>query len=239
MTREGATKIRVTELPVGYWTEDFKNAVEAFVEKHANVKSFTNHSTDTKIDFVIAFDGKNAVDAWMAADDDGVTAFETELSLTSNRFLSTTNMHLFDSRGRIRKYDSVGDILEEFYALRLGAYELRKKRLLERMRMDAKTLEQKVRFLDLVISDELRLQARSTGSALDTELDERGFERGADGTFRHLLGMAMSSITVDRKDALDKELAERRESIDVLECTTATQLWLRDLEAVERALSLA
>ncbi len=40
--------------------------------------------------------------------------------------ISTSNMVCFDAEGRIRKYDSVETILQEFYNLRLKYYQMRK-----------------------------------------------------------------------------------------------------------------
>jgi len=42
--------------------------------------------------------------------------------------LSLQNMVLFDKDGKIRKYESVIQILRDFYELRLGFYEKRKVR---------------------------------------------------------------------------------------------------------------
>lgn len=41
-------------------------------------------------------------------------------------YISTTNMHCFDSEGRITKYANAEDILKEFYHLRIVYYEKRK-----------------------------------------------------------------------------------------------------------------
>jgi DNA topoisomerase-2 len=57
-------KIRVTELPVGYWTEDFKELVEGLIEpsidkdgkkSSAIIKDYDDMSKDTNVDFTITF----------------------------------------------------------------------------------------------------------------------------------------------------------------------------------------
>jgi hypothetical protein len=42
-------------------------------------------------------------------------------------------MVLFDDQGRIKKYDSPNEILEDFYALRLNLYKKRKSFLADRL----------------------------------------------------------------------------------------------------------
>ena len=43
--------------------------------------------------------------------------------------LSTTNMMLFDFEGKIKKYDSPEEVIEEFYPIRLAYYQKRKVRI--------------------------------------------------------------------------------------------------------------
>ena len=108
---------------------------------------------------------------------------------------------------------------------------------LQALRASAHLLEQKVAFLELVVSQRLQLHARDSGADLDRELEEtHGLERGADGTYKHLLSMPMSSMTRDRKTSLEAELAAARASTEELERTEAALLWRRDLDALEAVL---
>jgi DNA topoisomerase-2 len=229
-----ATKVRVTELPLGYWTEDFKETLEALIERTPAIKNYTNGSTDERVDYTVTFDNKASVDAWLTPDVSGVTRLEHELKMVSNKGLSTSNMHLFNARGQIRKYDKVTDIVREFYAERMDGYVRRREAMLLGMRTEADVLQAKSAFLDLIISEELRLDRRCNGAELDAELEGHGLPRVA-GSYKYLLGMAMSSLTIDRKEALDKEVASRRASIAALEGKDARDLWRADLATFEAA----
>ena len=55
-----------------------------------------------------------------------------------------SNMHLFDSEGRIKKYHDVKEILKDFYALRLLHYQKRKDYLSHIMGEDLKRISNKV-----------------------------------------------------------------------------------------------
>ncbi|CAI5534429.1 unnamed protein product [Closterium sp. Naga37s-1] len=59
---------------------------------------------------------------------------EKRLKLTTT--MNTGNMHLFDADGRMKKYDSPEDIVEDFYGIRLGYYEQRKEHQLVQLRHD-------------------------------------------------------------------------------------------------------
>jgi DNA topoisomerase-2 len=163
---------------------------------------------------------------------------ETALKLVSHKGLSTSNMHAFDERGVICKYESAEDVVREFFPVRLDGYVRRKAIHLAAMRQEVGVLEQKVAFLDHVISGRLELHRRSSGDDLDAEMERIGLER-VEGSFRYLTGLAMSSMTVDRKEALEKELAARIEAVNALEATPPSKLWERDLDALDQLLDAA
>ena len=62
-TKVAPDKIRVTELPIGYWTQDFKEYLEELqepVDKEgkklpALIKDYDDMSKDTTVDFTITF----------------------------------------------------------------------------------------------------------------------------------------------------------------------------------------
>ena len=47
--------------------------------------------------------------------------------------MSTRNMVLFDSKGKIKKYEDTKEILKEFYKIRLSYYQKRKDALLAKI----------------------------------------------------------------------------------------------------------
>jgi DNA topoisomerase-2 len=234
--RAAPTKLQITELPLGYWTEDFKEALEGFIEKQPGAKSYSNASQTTTVDFTLVFDTKETVDGWLAPDEHGVSRFEHELKMVSNKGLSTTNMHMFNARGQIRKYDSAVAVIREFFVERLTGYVRRRELLLAALARDEVLLVQKVAFLDLVIGGKLELHKKESGEELDAELESHGLVR-VDGSYKFLLGMAMSSLTRDRKAALELELSGRKAEIVALEATDARRMWATDLDTVASHIS--
>ncbi|XP_050281805.1 DNA topoisomerase 2-like [Quercus robur] len=88
--------------------------------------------------------------------------------------ISTTNMHLFDPRGMIKKYDNPEHILEDFFHLRLEFYEKRTKFLLNKREMELLKLEKKVRFILAVVKGEIIVSNRKRAD-LFVELQTKGF----------------------------------------------------------------
>lgn len=170
LSRSGA-KVRVTELPIGVWTDDFKVAVEALIEANPKeVKAMTNESTDATVDVTLTFASVAAATAWMApaaasaavdvsAAGDPVTKLEAELKMVGTKGLATTNMHLFNARGQIQKYATTWDIVDAFCRARLAGYVRRRAHLLRALRADAEVTRNRVRFIELVTEGTLVLSA--------------------------------------------------------------------------------
>ena len=65
----GPDKIRVTELPVGFWTQDFKEHLESLqeaVDKDGKkvisvIKDYDDMSKDTTVDFTVTFQKVNCL----------------------------------------------------------------------------------------------------------------------------------------------------------------------------------
>ncbi|PNH00909.1 DNA topoisomerase 2 [Tetrabaena socialis] len=240
--RLGATKLNITELPVGTWTDDFKELLESTIEKHANIKGYVNRSAE-RIDFTVTFADAAALDSWMAPVEvpggEGYTLprIYQELKLHSNKGLSTTNMHMFDAAGRIKKYD-VAEILSEFFKVRLDGYTARREHQLDALSHRALVLKQKVAFLGRVIDGQLLLHTLTSGGAdLDLALERLSLARFND-SYSYLTSMPMSSVSTDKKAALEKELESVCQLIADLTATDAQTLWRADLDALEKGLKL-
>ena len=161
LVREGPTLVRVDELPVGYWTDDFKAALDLLVEKSPDMRSASNKSTDTAVRFEVTFASAAAADAWLmpspSPSPSDISRLEAELKMATTKGLSTTNMHLFNARGQIRKYASPWDIVDEFVAERRAGYERRREHVLRRLGRELLVLRNRVLFVEAVLDGRLRL----------------------------------------------------------------------------------
>ena len=102
-------KVEVTELPVGYWTEDFKVHIENYMDKNPGVlRDYESHYTEKDVRFVLQFYSKEVCDEYMVFDiEKKATKFEIEFKNAQQEPLSTSNMHLYTQNGNIKKYKDV------------------------------------------------------------------------------------------------------------------------------------
>ncbi len=119
-----------------------KNQIEDIKEYHSG----------NKIRFVVKIDPQNL--------DSIVQSEGLEANFKLSTTVQTTNMVLFNPEGKIKKYNSVREIMDEFFSLRLHKYALRKNYLISRIDRDLEIIKNKTRFILAVVNDELHIRNR-------------------------------------------------------------------------------
>jgi DNA topoisomerase-2 len=222
-------QVRVTELPVGYWTEDFKKHLESLIETGA-IKDYVDMSTDTVVDFTITFPATADLTspAFTAVVDHGCcTALEKLLKLYTTE--STSNMHLFDSQDQLKKYGSVRDIVRDYYATRLKLYNERKTHQLAALAAELRVLSNKARYIQELLDGSIDLR-RKRGDELTAMLQSKGYDHvEGDQQYKYLLKLPMDSVSEENVQKLLKEKGQKESQHHVLQDTSIEQLWLSDL----------
>ncbi|KXT01938.1 hypothetical protein AC578_2560 [Pseudocercospora eumusae] len=245
------TTVRVTELPVHYWTQAFKDKLEDIIKAEKTpsfIKDYVEYNTPETVHFEIKLDAKTL------QQNEG--KLEELFKLTNTQ--ATTNLVAFDPQGRIYKYASPLDIIEEFYHVRLQKYQQRKDWLLSEMHKELDKLTNQARFVNMIIKNEL-VVSKKKKAVLVKELDKLGFTRfpkvveakkqgeleevaeddndesddaevaaGAND-FDYLLGMPIWSLTEERVAKLNKQIGDKEVEIDILTAKSPQDLWKEDL----------
>ncbi|ONI20485.1 hypothetical protein PRUPE_2G018500 [Prunus persica] len=159
------TTVRISELPIRRWTQDYKEFLESISQGNDKAKDLIEHSDHSTVDIIVHLPEETL----MVARQEGLLK---KFKLTTS--ISTSNMHLFVPKGVIKKYDTPEQILEEFFHLRLEFYEKRKKLLLDNLEMELLKLENKVRFILAVVNGEIIASNRRRAD-LFLELQQKGF----------------------------------------------------------------
>ncbi|KAF4702709.1 DNA topoisomerase 2, partial [Perkinsus olseni] len=105
------------------------------------------------------------------------SAFSTTNMVTSSRdhqSLIYNAQVLFDRNGKIRRYDSVLDIIKDFADLRLDMYVLRKESLIAKLTKEILILSNKCRFVTMVVNGEIVFQKKKIVQLME-ELKRKKF----------------------------------------------------------------
>jgi len=247
-------KVRITELPIGTWTDDYKEFLEKLMEVPAAssasssadkgdkgggvpvLKEYTDMSTDTVVDITVTFHPSyphtpKDLQAVVVDAEAGTNKLEKLLGLFTTQ--STTNMNLFDAHEKLRKYANIYDIIEDYYTERLALYAKRKAAMLAQLGNELRVLTNRARYIQEVLDDKLELR-RQTKDAIFAKMVAHGYEHiEGDTEFKYLLKMPMDSVTDENVKHLLSERDAKRAQHQRLTDTTIQALWTNDLDELE------
>ncbi|KAI9012860.1 DNA topoisomerase [Gaertneriomyces semiglobifer] len=242
------TTVEITELPIRTWTQNYKEDLESWLtgtEKQASwIKEYREYHTHSNVHFHVTLSEEQMA----LAEQEGL---EKRFKLVST--ISTSNLVCFDREGRIKRYESIDEILREFYELRLGHYYKRKQFLLDQLTHDLAKLDNKVRFVTEIIKGELVVQNKKR-DVLFRELKQRKYlpvhakkdklgdaeaedESDADPTdtkshgYDYLLSMPIWNLTWEKVQKLLNEKQIKEAEVSALSSQSVFDLWRTDLEA--------
>ncbi|KAG8811088.1 DNA topoisomerase 2 [Serendipita sp. 399] len=152
--------VEVSELPIRKWTDDYKKQLEDWVigadrdktdkDKakvgETFVKDYREYHTTTTVNFAVTMSEKDVT----RAEREGLEKF---FKLTTP--INTSNMICFDPAGKIKKYESPEEILEDFYHVRLQYYLKRKEHLTNMMETELDRLNNQARFVQMIVDKKL------------------------------------------------------------------------------------
>ena len=237
----GPDKIRVTELPIGSWTQDFKELIEQLQETTDKdgkkivplIKDYDDMSKDTTIDFNITFT-KGKLDEFENIKlDNNCNGVEKALKLCSVN--STTNMNLFDANDKLKKYESVSEIIDDYFETRMHYYNLRKNKQVEMLERQLMVLHNKKKYIESILNDTIDLRKKKKEQIVDM-LQTAGFDIIDDDTeFKYLLKMTMDSVTEDNINRLQNEFTKKEQELEEIRNRTISSMWLGELIELDSA----
>lgn len=203
----------VTELPPETWTADYREWLEKELAE-GRIKDFVDVSTDVDINVRIK----------------GITEEALIKSITSK--FKMTNMHAFNHKGVITKYDSPNALLKEYAEVRLALYETRRKAQIQTLHSELPYHENVVRFIKDQIADSPTLDLRKKAqSVCDTLLAQQSYVKLED-SYDYIMKLPVRSFTAEQVLKHETQLADLRTEIARLNELKAADMWLNDLTRV-------
>ncbi|XP_060950829.1 DNA topoisomerase 2-alpha [Limanda limanda] len=256
-----STTIEISELPVKTWTQNYKeNVLEPMLNGTEKVPplitDYKEYHTDTTVRFVVKMAEEKLVEAEAA----GLhKVFKLQSPFTCN------SMVLFDHVGSLKKYESVQDILKDFFELRMKYYSLRKDWLVGMLGAESARLTNQARFIlekvegTLVIENkpkkELIRMLKEMGydsdpvkawkeaqekndEQLEEGEEEEGEEKEDPGApdYNYLLSMPMWFLSKEKKEELCKQRDAKITELNTLKKKSPADLWKEDLAAFSEEL---
>jgi DNA topoisomerase-2 len=246
----GKDKLRITELPIGTWTDNYKNFLESLMVGGVNtfnkavgkkaergkkddapiLKEYKDMSTDVEVDLTLTF--QTGI----------LEPLQEKQKLESFLKLSTTqrtsNIYLFDENQQIKKYKTPNEVIDAYMPTRLSMYHKRKSHQIKELERIVKLLSNRARFIEeqcLAVDDPnvLVLQRKSI-QHVNQILEDREYDK-IEGDYKYLTSMPMSSVMEENRQKLLREKREKEQELEKLSKKNVRRMWLEELEAFEDA----
>ncbi|KAL0397587.1 UNVERIFIED_CONTAM: DNA topoisomerase 2 [Sesamum calycinum] len=218
--------LTITELPVRKWTQDYKEFLESISaendkSKDPFIEGCRDNSGGEIVNFLVYLSAENL----LIAKQEGLLK---KFKLTTS--ISTSNMHLFDAKGRV---------------------------LLANLENDMLKCENKCRFIQCVVEGSIIVSNRRRAD-LFLELKEKGFtpfpkkktaaelaiagsldeseeteENTSASDYDYLLSLAIGTLTAEKIQELRAERDKLMQEVEDLKSATVKSLWINDLNALE------
>ncbi|MDC0142001.1 toprim domain-containing protein [bacterium] len=222
--------IQITELPIGVWTQDYKEHLEKLMDggkkKKPIVKQYTDMSTDTQVNFTIHM-MPGMIDKLLSKG-----TFEKKLKLITTRM--TSNQYLFDHNQCIKKYKSVDDIINGYFPVRLEAYKKRKEAMIQTLEYSVKILSNKARFIQEQCEDTIDLRRKKKQQVIDL-LDSRNYDKIKDN-YEYLTKMPICSLQEENITILNNEAEQQKIILCKLKETTIKEMWISELKECKKSI---
>jgi DNA topoisomerase-2 len=246
--------IIVTELPVGVWTQNFNEYLDGIispekpstttattattVKKKASksteivvpIVDYTIDPSDIKVHCVIKFaKGKLAELEAQQTEYEDCNGVDKLLKLYNT--ITTNNMNAFDSNDRLRNYETVNDIIDEYYDVRLEHYEKRKMWLINTIEKELILLSNRAKFILENVEGTIDLR-RKRMSDIEVLLETKKYSR-IDDKYDYLTNMSLINLSKEKMERLINEKNEKEMELAKIQATTITDFWLNELTVFE------
>ena len=251
------TSIKITELPIGKWTDDYKKFLDSLLpeekkkkskenEEHKNKKGkkniidYINNSTDKEVNFTIIVP-IGFIHGLQWSEKDNVDGIEEYFKLYTTKGLSLSNIHLYNN-GKIHKYLNINDIIDSFYELRYDLYVKRKKYQLDNLMNNLVILESKKRFISSVIDETIIINKRKKEDIIKELIDSEYIQvengkvskndtKTTTNKYDYLIRMSIYSFTEEELVKLDTDIGKLKYQYDELNNKTIEYIWTEECNA--------
>lgn len=205
-----STTIKITELPPGMYLDDIKKQLNKLSESNF-IKDYDDNSTEDgfDIDVYLPRTTLNQFD-----DYDLIEKFKLVTTVTEN-------LTCWLDTGKLRKFDSVTDIIDYFIAFRLEKYTNRINVLYDILSKQSKELGEKIRFIYFYLGN-VELFRESSKLELLALLDENSFTQ-------EMLNIRIYNLTRDKIEELEDALKKLNKERNQLLKTKNVDLYLKEL----------
>jgi len=205
-TKHSKTKISISELPPKFNRIKYVELLNK-LQDDGKIVSFEEDCKKSKFGFHVVLPRSTTL-----TDEKLLKMFSLDMKLNEN-------ITVLDKHGKIRLYDSILPLIEDFTMVRLHYYQERYILLISRTEKLIHNLSEKARYIELILNGEIKYKGK-TKNELVNQIEDKGFSKDRIDV---LVGLPVFSFCQDEVESLlvkikDQEsLLKEYQSIDIKE----------------------
>jgi DNA topoisomerase-2 len=192
-------------------------------------------SKDTNVDFTITF-AKGKVEelekSGGGVSDYGCNGLEKLLKLYTTN--STSNMHLFDANDKLKKYEKVQEIIDDYFITRMELYQKRKDNLIKTLDKELILLSNKKRYIMENLDGTIDLRRKSKEEMCQLLKEHHYDIMNEDEDYKYLVKMPMDSVCQENVKRLENEHSTKETELKITKSKTTQQMWLEELDILRK-----
>jgi DNA topoisomerase-2 len=255
----------ITELPIGMWTNNYKQHLNSMINDNSNTKSKSNKvkqkilkdysvkPNDTTVHITLKLEPDVLNELLNNKDKQDITEFEKKFKLTTKINAGIKSLNCFSApddfnNSILSHYKDINNIFDTYYQYRLELYGARREYLLNELARVHQLANYKMKFILGFVNDEIKLK-NVPQEEIYKQLESLEFPKILNGRlifsteknlydtadFGYLLNLRISTLTREKVEELRKENENIEIEIDELKNKTPEQLWLEDLDKFDEA----
>ncbi|KAK6162995.1 hypothetical protein DH2020_002836 [Rehmannia glutinosa] len=228
------TSLRITELPIRKWTQDYKEFLESVSAENDKSKDpFIEGCRDNSGGEIVHFSVYMSPNNLSEAKQEGLMK---KFKLTTS--ISTSNMHLFDSKGKALLANLENDMLKCDNKYRFIRGVVDGSIIVSNRKRADLFLELKEKGFTPFPKKKTAAEIAIAGSTDDADESEENNDvaigKGVSASdYDYLLSLAIGTLTAEKMKELRDERDKLMQEVEELKRATVKSLWMHDLDALE------
>ena len=142
-------------------------------------------------------------------------------------------MHVFNHEEKLKKYDNVTDIIDDFFEHRMHLYCERKKAMIRYVTKELKLITNKAKFINENVNGTIVLIRKKKSEIVELLKSKEYDVIDGDESYSYLTKMPMDSMIEENVERLNKEQGDKQTELTRIQSTSESDMWLSDLDKLE------
>lgn len=214
--RLSATRVEITEVPIGYDLKKYINELRKLEDKK-EIRSFIDRAEDDNFRFEVVMTAKD------------LSSLTDEQLLEKLKLVKRTSeiYTCISEENKIIDFDGPKEIIHHFIKIKLEYLQKRKDSIIQRIGSEVSVDKNKMKFIEHIVNGSLIINNRKKDEIVKY-LESNNFDK-KDDSYDYLLNMNILYLTKERMQKFKSSIKEKEQELKKITNTTTSQMWLEVL----------